>query len=141
MKLKFWQFEYDFDKEDAKIVIPIILLALGLGVTNFNKELLLSLAAAYYILHFYLAICIKTTSSVLSKVFFRCPYCKGHEMLFNTVVWISDIGGYDSYICNLCGKKSIHINTPLMSKFVKMDGSEKKISEHIKTEDETKSPF
>ena len=114
---------------------------LGLGVTHFNKELLLVIAAAYYILYFYLATCLEKTSLFLAKASFRCPYCKGHEMLFNTVVWISDIGGYDSYICNLCGKKSIHINTPLMSKFVKMDGSEKKISEHIKTEDETKSPF
>ena len=140
MKLKFWQFEYDFDKEDAKIVIPIILLALCLGVTHFNKELLLSLTAAYYILYFYLATCIEKTSSVLARAFFRCPYCKGHEMLFYTVVWISDIGGYDSYICNLCGKKSIHINTPLMSKFVKMDGSEKRTLEHMKTEDETESP-
>jgi hypothetical protein len=26
MKIKLWQWEYDFDKEDAKIVVPLILL-------------------------------------------------------------------------------------------------------------------
>jgi len=30
MKIKLWQLEYDFDKEDAKIVVPLILLLLGI---------------------------------------------------------------------------------------------------------------
>jgi hypothetical protein len=142
MKLKFWQFEYDFDKDDAKIVIPIVLLVLGLGVTHFNKEVLLVIAAAYYILYFYLAICIEKTSLFLAKASFRCPYCKGRELLFDTVLWLHNgIAGYDAYNCNLCGKTSIHINTPLMSKFVKTTSDENKILEHKSPEDEVEIPF
>jgi hypothetical protein len=99
---------------------------LGLGVTHFNKELLLVIAAAYYILYFYLATCLEKTSLFLAKASFRCPYCKA---------------GYDAYHCNLCGKTSIHINTPLMSKFVKTTSDENKILEHKSPEDETDIPF
>jgi hypothetical protein len=36
MKIKFWQFEYDFDRDDAKIVIPIAVLLIAVSVTNTN---------------------------------------------------------------------------------------------------------
>ena len=41
MKIKLWQLEYDFDKEDAKIVVPLILLLLGLIFTQLRKDILL----------------------------------------------------------------------------------------------------
>ena len=53
MKLKFWHFEYEFDRDDAKIVVPVILLLLGIFVTHINHVLLLLLAAAYYVLYFF----------------------------------------------------------------------------------------
>ena len=34
MKIKLWQWEYDFDKEDAKIVAPLALLAFDLARTT-----------------------------------------------------------------------------------------------------------
>ena len=34
MKLKLWQFEWSFLGEDAKIAIPVLLLALGLAFTR-----------------------------------------------------------------------------------------------------------
>ena len=38
MKLKFWQFEYEFDKDDAAIVVPLILVILCLAYTKIQKE-------------------------------------------------------------------------------------------------------
>jgi hypothetical protein len=32
MKIKFWQFEYEFDRDDAKIVVPIALLLVAIAV-------------------------------------------------------------------------------------------------------------
>jgi hypothetical protein len=47
MKIRFGQWgEYDFDKEDAKIVVPLILLLLGLTLTPLRKEWLIGAAAA-----------------------------------------------------------------------------------------------
>jgi hypothetical protein len=41
MKIKLCQWEYDFDREDAKIVIPLILLWLGLIFTQLKRNVLL----------------------------------------------------------------------------------------------------
>jgi DNA-directed RNA polymerase subunit RPC12/RpoP len=122
MKLKFLQFEYDFDKDDARIVIPLILLLLALGFTPLNKELLLAGTAAYYLLYFFLRICLENVSKFLARKSFKCPYCKSREMLFADVLFLKGgVAGYDSYICNACGRVSIHINNALISKLVKTD--------------------
>jgi len=51
---KLWQWEYDLEKEDAKIVIPLILLLLGLTFTPHHAEVLWAGAVAYYLLYFFL---------------------------------------------------------------------------------------
>jgi hypothetical protein len=38
MKMKLWQLEYDFNKEDAEIVVPLILLLLGLVYTELIRR-------------------------------------------------------------------------------------------------------
>jgi hypothetical protein len=53
MKIKLWQFEYDFDQKDAQIVLPVLLLVLGLVFTNLNKEVLWGGTVAYYLLYFF----------------------------------------------------------------------------------------
>src|SRR6266404_2651177 len=50
---KLWHLDYDFDKEDAKIAVPLILLVLGLIFTQLRKDWLLAGAAAYYALYFF----------------------------------------------------------------------------------------
>jgi hypothetical protein len=43
MKIKIGSWaDYDFDKEDAKIAVPLILLLLGLALTSLRKEWLLA---------------------------------------------------------------------------------------------------
>jgi hypothetical protein len=38
MKIKFLQAEYDFDKDDAKIVVPLLLLMLALTFSRLNRS-------------------------------------------------------------------------------------------------------
>ena len=38
MKIKLWQWEYDFDKEDAQIVVPLALLLLGQKWLGFSLQ-------------------------------------------------------------------------------------------------------
>jgi hypothetical protein len=37
MKIELWQREFDFDKEDAETVVPLVLLLLGMVFTQLNK--------------------------------------------------------------------------------------------------------
>jgi hypothetical protein len=50
MKIKFWQFEYDFDRDDAKIIVPMILLLVAISATTLNPQWLL--AGSHHILSF-----------------------------------------------------------------------------------------
>ena len=52
IKIKLWQFEYNFDQKDVQIVVPVLLLVLGLVFTHLNKEVLWGGAVAYYLLYF-----------------------------------------------------------------------------------------
>jgi hypothetical protein len=53
IRIKLWHSEYDFDKEDGKIVVPLILLLLGLALTQLRKYALFAGAVAYYLLYFF----------------------------------------------------------------------------------------
>jgi hypothetical protein len=54
MKIKLWQLEYDFNKEDAEIVVPLILLLLGLVYTELKREVLWGGAVVFYLSYFFL---------------------------------------------------------------------------------------
>jgi hypothetical protein len=80
MKIKLWQFEYDFDQKDAQIVFPVLLLVLGLVFTNLNKEVLWGGAVVYYLLYFFLKPSFLAVAQLCSRFLawrrFRCPSCK-----------------------------------------------------------------
>jgi len=71
--------DYDFDKEDAKAAVPLILLLLGVAFTTLRKEWRLAGVAVYYALYFFLT----PGSNAIKKLFirihhwrtFRGPYC------------------------------------------------------------------
>jgi hypothetical protein len=107
--------EYDFDKEDAKIAVPLILLALTLAFTQLRKEYLIGGAAGYYALYFFLPPLYHSFTKLLGKIHhwrtFRCPYCKSHELIMQgTQEFHGDIP-YDWYFCHKCRMTSVYINT------------------------------
>jgi hypothetical protein len=74
MKLKFLQCEYEFDKEDAKIVVPIIILLLSVSFAKFNNGILI--IVIYYLLYLFSSIQIEIIKNILLKIEFRCQKCK-----------------------------------------------------------------
>ena len=85
MKMKLLKWEYEFDKDDAQIVVPLVLLLLGLTLTPLNKTVVWSGGVAYYLLYFFLPPCFLAFNKLSARVrhwfAFRCPYCKSHEII------------------------------------------------------------
>src|SRR5580693_5060137 len=69
MKIKIGSWvDYDFDKEDAKIAVPLILLLLGLTLTPLRKEWLLAGVTAYYVLYFFLFPCFAAIKKLFARI-------------------------------------------------------------------------
>jgi len=115
MRIKLWQLEYDFDKDDAKIVVPLILLVLALSVTQIRKDALLAGVGAYYLLYFFLPPLLVTIKNMLGRVrhwrTYRCPYCKSHELILQGMQEFHGDIPYDHYFCHRCRKTSVFVNT------------------------------
>lgn len=118
MKIKLWQLEYDFDKEDAKVAVPLILLMLGLAFTQLNKLALLCAAAAYYLLYFFLEKCLRALGELLSRLrawlFFKCPWCKSREVFLQGYQGYHSDEQYAIHLCNDCRKTSVLVNNRLI---------------------------
>lgn len=110
MKIKLWQFEYDFDKDDAKIVIPVLLLSLGLAFTPLNKSVLWSGAVAYYALYFFLKPSVVALKEARGRFLFRCPHCKSHDVFEQGYQEYHGDIPYMWHLCNCCGETSILLN-------------------------------
>jgi hypothetical protein len=78
MKIKLWQWQSGFHKEDARVVVPLILLLLGLVFTRLSKKALWGGAVACYLLYFFLG---DLVARVRLWLFFRYPYCKSREIV------------------------------------------------------------
>jgi hypothetical protein len=113
MKLKFWQWEFDFDTDDARIVVPLILLLLGVFFTPLRREWLLAGGAAYYLLIFFLPklalMVMKAVTGALKRQRNRCPYCKSHEIILQGMAEFRGDVPYDWYLCNSCRQTSIFV--------------------------------
>src|ERR1039458_6582215 len=123
MKIKIGNWgEYDFDKEDARIVVPLILLLLGLFLTQLRKGILLGAAVAYYLLYFFLPPCFRAFKGLFTRVrhwfAFRCPYCKSHELILQGMQEFHGDIPYDHYFCNRCRETSVFLNTLGLDKMI-----------------------
>jgi hypothetical protein len=110
MKMELLQWKFEFDKHDAKIVIPVLLLALGLAFVPINKTALWSGAVVYYALYFFLKPFFATVDDLRSKFHWRCPYCKSRDIILQGMNNYQGDVPYDWYLCNHCGETSIHLN-------------------------------
>jgi hypothetical protein len=118
MKIKLWQFEYDFDKDDAKIVVPLILLVLGLTLTTLNKTALWIGGGAYYLLYFFLVPCLAALGRTLSRLrswwLFRCPWCKSREVIMQGYQGYHSDEQYAFHLCNKCRNTSVLVGAKLI---------------------------
>jgi len=119
MKIELWQFKYDFDKEDAQIVIPVLLLALGLAFTPINKAALWSGAVIYYALYFFLkptVVALKDHlfAPIRQWLFFRCPHCKSRDVFLQGYQGYHSDEQYAFHRCNKCGQTSVLVGQRLL---------------------------
>jgi hypothetical protein len=110
--MKLLQWEFEFDKDDAKIVIPVLLLLLALTLTPLNKVVLWIGAVVYYALYFFL----KSALRVLKEEVFapvrqwfscRCPHCKSRDIFEQGLQEYHGDVPYYWHLCNHCGETSI----------------------------------
>lgn len=118
MKLKLWQFEWDFDKDDAKIAVPLLLLALGFAFTPLSKTWLLVGAVVYYLLYFFSGHVLITVEHITRKakawLFYRCPWCKSRDVILQGYQGYKSDEQYAYHTCNECGETSILVNERLI---------------------------
>jgi hypothetical protein len=118
MKLKLWQFEWDFDKDDAKIAVPLLLLGLGLAFTPLNKTSLLAGAVVYYFLYFFFGRVLITVEHITGKakawLFHKCPWCKSRDVILQGYQGYKSDEQYAYHTCNECGETSILVNERLI---------------------------
>jgi hypothetical protein len=107
MKIKLWQFEYDFDRDDAKIVIPIILLLVAISVTNLNPLWLLGSATAYYLLYFFANDAVAAVKAKLAQRRMVCPKCKNKKIYLQGYEGYNSDEHYAHYFCDSCKTTSI----------------------------------
>ncbi len=107
MKLKIWQFEYDFDRDDAKIVVPIILVLVAVSTTNLPAALLVGLAAGYYLLYFFLKDAVAAIKSSIGKLKMRCPKCGNRKIILQGYQGYKSDEQYPYYLCDSCKTTSV----------------------------------
>jgi hypothetical protein len=107
MKLKIWQFEYDFDRDDAKIVVPIILLLVAISATNLSPTFLISLSVGYYLLYFFLNDAVAAAKGAIEKLKMRCPKCGNRRIFLQGYQGYKSDEQYPYYFCDSCKSTSI----------------------------------
>jgi DNA-directed RNA polymerase subunit RPC12/RpoP len=107
MKLKFWQFEYDFDKDDAKIVIPVLLLVIAVATTSFSPPLLIGVSVVYYMIYFFFDIWAKKIADAIPKPKLKCPKCRNSKVILQGYQNYKSDEHYPFYLCTKCGTTSI----------------------------------
>lgn len=119
MKIKLGQWgEFDFDRADAELIFPLLLLLLGLTFAPFNKAWLLCGGVAYYLLYFFL----KPSALGIKKLFgrvhhwwtFRCPYCNSRDMILQGYQGYHSDEQYAFHLCNRCMSTSVLVNDRLL---------------------------
>lgn len=126
MKIKIGSWaDYDFDKEDAKIAVPLILLLLGMTLTPLRKEWLLGAVTAYYALYFFLPPCFAAIKKLFARIHhwrtFRCPDCKSHDLILRGMQEFHGDIPFDHYFCNRCRETCVFINTLGLDKMIALN--------------------
>lgn len=106
MKIKVWQLEYEFDKDDAKIVVPLVLLLIAITVTEIKKDLLLSLAVTYYFFYFFLSGILSFICSLFKRGY-KCPKCKSRKIILQGSQPYRGDEWHAFYYCTDCETTSI----------------------------------
>ncbi|HXW70323.1 MAG TPA: hypothetical protein VEK34_02590 [Methylocella sp.] len=107
MKIKFWHLEYDFDKDDAKIVIPIVLLLIAVTTTSISPAILIGASVIYFFSYFFVEDLIKKIIGAIPKAPLKCPKCKNRKIVLQGYQGYKSDEQYPYYLCTHCDTTSI----------------------------------
>ena len=107
MKIKAWQFEYEFDRDDAKIVIPIVLLLTAISATAVNPMWWLATLTIYCLLYFFAGTAIDAARTFLAKRNMRCPSCKNRKIFLQGYQGYKSDEQYPYYFFDSCETTAI----------------------------------
>jgi hypothetical protein len=104
--------EFDFNKDDAKIAVPLILLVLGLPLTRVRRDWLLGGAVIY-------CLCVNAVGSIYTWtrhwLLFGSPHCKSREVVLQGYQGFNSDEHYGYHFCNRCRETSILVNNRLIA--------------------------
>jgi hypothetical protein len=113
-----WSSEYDFDRADAEIAVPLALLVLGITLTPLNRAWLWTGGVAYYFLYFFLRPVAQGVTHVVERIqhwsAFRCPYCRSREIILQGYQGYHSDEFYAFHLCNQCKETSVLVNDRLI---------------------------
>ncbi len=103
MNIEFWKIKCDFDKQDAKIVIPIILLLIALIFSKLNKEILILTVVTYYFMYFFYGqYFTKMRGLYFNLIKHKCPSCKSRKIYLQGYQGYKSDEHYPYYRCIAC---------------------------------------
>lgn len=114
MKFKLWHSEFDFDRDDAKIVVPIILLIVAVSSTKLSAVILIALTVGYYLLYFFIMDLVTAIKHYITKLRMRCPHCKNRKIILQGYQEYKSDEQYAYYFCDSCKTTSILTDGGLM---------------------------
>jgi hypothetical protein len=103
---------FEFDRDDAVIVIPIILLLVSFATPLAKLWPFVGFAAYYLVLLLVWKLMEpfkKLCKWVHMKWFYRCAYCKSREIFLQGYQGYHSDEHYGYWLCNQSGETSIHI--------------------------------
>lgn len=107
MKFKFWKSEFEFDGDDAKVVVPIILLLIAVLATNLDPIWLIGSLAIYFVLYFLWDDAVSAIKQFISNRNMRCPKCKNRKIILQGYQPYKSDEHYPYYFCDSCKTTSI----------------------------------
>ena len=107
MKIKFGIFKYEFDKDDAKIVIPVILILIAIVATNLDRTIMLLGVTSYYLLYFFLSDFLKKLKNLFPKPKLKCLKCNSRKIILQGYDTYKSDEHHAFYLCTKCKTTSI----------------------------------
>jgi hypothetical protein len=108
MKLKLWQFEYSFDKEDAKIAVPIILYLFASNV--YDQKIILPFISFYYFTYFFGPQMILKMSGLYEDNKMKCPQCRSKKIILRGYNTYRSDEHHAFYLCTNCKTTALLTN-------------------------------
>jgi DNA-directed RNA polymerase subunit RPC12/RpoP len=107
MKIKFPKFEFEFGKEDAEIVVPLVLLGVSFFAIPNYRGILFVITTIYFLILLLCKIVTPQIKLLILKRRLKCPVCKSRLIILEGLRPYNSGVEHEVYKCTECQKYSI----------------------------------